>query len=208
MHRLTIVQSCLCKLKQQPQSLLWKLHGAVDNTPRQKAMQPPKSRQDGSPHSPFDVGRWSRGGAIGKATLPNSPKFMSHFFCYLGRMPSCLAMRFAMANSLVSPPPMYALLHTNTRHKKVRDRETDVYRAHCILAPQAREGHKPYQWTPLPQYGAAMIQPTSAYDFADEAFHNEPHRGRDSGCPHPGRKWASLIHGWAGPASVGFKIEK
>ena len=31
--------SCLCNLTQQPQSILCKLHTAVDNTPRQKAMQ-------------------------------------------------------------------------------------------------------------------------------------------------------------------------
>ena len=38
-RRIAIVQSCLCNLTQRSQSILWKLHVAVDNTPRQKAMQ-------------------------------------------------------------------------------------------------------------------------------------------------------------------------
>ena len=30
-----------------------------------------------------------------------------------------------------------------------------VYCAHYILAPEAREGHRPYQWTVLPKYSAS-----------------------------------------------------
>ena len=41
--RKTIVQSCVCNLTQQPQSILWKLHVAADNTPRQKAMRHQKA---------------------------------------------------------------------------------------------------------------------------------------------------------------------
>ena len=40
---MAMVQSCLCNLTQQPQSILWKLHAAIDNTPRQKAMQHQKA---------------------------------------------------------------------------------------------------------------------------------------------------------------------
>ena len=36
------MQSCMCNLTQQPQFILWKLH-AVDNTPRQNAMQHQKA---------------------------------------------------------------------------------------------------------------------------------------------------------------------
>ena len=32
--------------------------------------------------------------------------------------------------------------------------------------------------------------------------------GRYGECPHPGREWVSVIHGWADPASFGLKIEK
>ena len=37
------MQSCLCHFTQQPQSILWKLHCAIDNTVRQKTMQHQKA---------------------------------------------------------------------------------------------------------------------------------------------------------------------
>ena len=43
MRRIAIVQSCLCNLTQQPQSVSWKLDATVDNTPGLKAMEHQKA---------------------------------------------------------------------------------------------------------------------------------------------------------------------
>ena len=51
-------------------------------------------------------------GGYSKATLPNSPKNVSHFFCCLGQMPSCSATMLTMANSSVFAPTMYSWVAT------------------------------------------------------------------------------------------------
>ena len=98
-----------------------------------------------------------------------------------------------MANSSMFAPTMYGLLHigSNTRHKRVlvgnqQQAQHPMCIAHvvyCILVPQARKGHRSYQWTLLPKYGAPMIELTPAYGLTAQMTHSTMNHAQPT--PHP-----------------------
>ena len=83
MRRIAIVQSSLCNPTQQPQSILWKLHTAVDNTPRQKAMPHQKVGRMAA-HTVLLTKEGGVQGGNSKSYTTKLTQNLSHFFCGLG----------------------------------------------------------------------------------------------------------------------------